>query len=60
MSGPAVEHFDIMKDITPGNAPGFIYPLSDALFFSSLKKDSATAISRQLPIRLMLGDRFLA
>lgn len=32
-SGPVVEHFDIIKDISPGHVPGFIDPLSDALFF---------------------------
>lgn len=59
-SGPVVEHFDIIKDISPVHIPGFIYPFSDALFFSELKKDSATALSQQLPRRLMLGDRLLA
>lgn len=58
--GPVVEHFNVIEDIRPGQIPGFVYSLPDAFFFSELKNDSATALSQQLPRRLILGARLLA
>ncbi|BDD49209.1 hypothetical protein PDTA9734_06960 [Phytobacter diazotrophicus] len=53
--GPVVEDFNVIEDIGPGQIPGFIDTFSDPFFFSELKNDSATALSQQLPRRLMLG-----
>jgi hypothetical protein len=58
--GPVVEHFNVIEDIRPGQIPGFIDAFSDPFFLSELKNDSATALSQQLPRRLMLGARLLA
>jgi hypothetical protein len=57
--GPVIEDFNVIED-PPGPDPGFIYAFSDPFFFSELKNDSATALSQQLPRRLMLGARLLA
>ena len=53
--GPDIEHFNVIEDIGPGHIPGFIDAFSDRSFFSKLKNDSTTALSQQLPRRLILG-----
>jgi hypothetical protein len=58
--GPIVEHFNVIEDIRPGQIPVFVYSLTNALFFSELKNNSATALSWQLPRLFMLGARLLA
>ena len=49
-----VEHFNVIE-ISARAMSRVLYPLPDAFFFSELKNDSATALSQQLPRRLMLG-----
>jgi len=44
-TGTIVEHFNVIEYIRPGHIPGFIYSLSDTLFFSELKNDYATALT---------------
>lgn len=56
--GPVIEDFKVVEGIGP--VPGFIDTFSDSLFSSELKKDLASALSRQLPGWLMLGARLLA
>ena len=58
--GPIVEHFNVIEDIRPGQIPVWYVLLLMRSFFSELKNDSATALSQQLPRRLMLGTRLLA
>jgi hypothetical protein len=58
--GPVVEHFNIIENIRPGHVPGFNIRFLMRSFLSELKNDSATALSQQLPRRLMLGTRLLA
>jgi hypothetical protein len=58
-AGPGCEHFNVIEDIRPGQIP-VLDTFSDPFFFSELKNDSATALSWQLPRRLMLGARLLA
>lgn len=59
-SDPVIEYFNVIENIGTGHIAGFVAPFSDALFFSELKNDSATALSLQLPRRLMLGARLFA
>src|SRR5689334_8724388 len=50
-----VERFDVTEDVAARQVPGLVNALAHAFFFKLLKNDSATALSRQLPRRLMLG-----
>lgn len=55
-----VKHFDVIEYISPGQVSGFVDPFTDEFFFQAAEKDSATALSQQLPRWLMLGFRLLA
>lgn len=59
-SDPVIERFNVIEDISACQITAFVDPFSDALFFSELKNDSATALSQQLPRRLILRARLLA
>jgi hypothetical protein len=59
-SSSIVKDFDVIKNISTGQIPSFVNTLSDTLFFKELKNDSATALSQQLPRRLMLGSSLFA
>ncbi|RAT21616.1 hypothetical protein AU492_08395 [Lonsdalea populi] len=59
--GPVVEHFNVIEDIGAGQIAGFIYTLSDTLFFQRTEERLCYGIdAQQLPRRLMLGARLLA
>jgi hypothetical protein len=58
--GPVVEHFNVIEDIRPARSRVLYILFLMRSFFSELKNDSATALSQQLPRRLMLGTRLLA
>ncbi|ESN04440.1 hypothetical protein L378_01709 [Klebsiella pneumoniae MGH 32] len=60
MSAPVVEHFNVIEDICPGQTWVLYIRFLMRFFFSELKNDSATALSQQLPRRLILGARLLA
>ena len=49
-----VEHLDVIEYIGTSQITSFVDPLFDTLFFELLKNDSATALSQQSPVRLML------
>ena len=51
-----VEHLDAFEAVGPSQIAGLADTLFDPFFFSLLKNDSATALSQQLPRRLMLGS----
>ena len=56
---PIVEAIDVVGDIVQGELSVFVELLLDAFlpFFKLPKNDSATALSQQLPFRLMVGSR---
>lgn len=56
--GPVVEHFNVIEDIRPGQAAHFVYYLLMRSFVSELTNDSPTALSQQLPRRLILGQGY--
>ena len=56
-SGSIVEALDVVGDVIGRLLARVVNALLDALFFRLEKKDSATALSQQLPRRLMLGVR---
>jgi hypothetical protein len=58
--GPVVEYFSLITNIGPGQITDFVDPFAVAFFFSELKNNSATALSQQLPRRLIFGARLLA
>lgn len=51
-----VEELDVVEDVGTRELASFVDTFSHALFFRLLKKDS-TALSQQLPRRLMLDCR---
>ena len=55
-TGAIVEGFDVVVDLSRGKLPGCVNALLDPLLLQAAKKDSATALSQQLPRRLMLGS----
>lgn len=60
-TGPVVEHFNVIEVFYNRARSRVLYILFlMRSFFSELKNDSATALSWQLPRRLMLGARLLA
>ncbi len=50
--GPVVKHVNIIEDIRPARARVLYILFLIRSFFSELKNDSATALSRQLLCRL--------
>ena len=55
-----VEHLDIVEDVVPGLVAANVDSAANALPLESLKKLFATALSWQLPRRLMLCSRLCA
>ena len=56
-SGSIVEDLDVIEDVGARERARFVEAFSHAFFFRLLKKDSATALSQQLPRRLNMGRR---
>ncbi len=56
-AGGLVKHLNVVEDIGSCQVTGFIVAFFIRSFFKLLKNDSATALSQQLPRRLMLGSR---
>lgn len=52
-----VEHLDVVVDLSPRDLPRCVDALLDPLLLQAAKKCSATALSQQLPRRLILGSR---
>ena len=52
-----VEGIDVVHHVGYSQLAVLVDLFLDPLFFRLLKKDSATALSQQLPFRLMLGSR---
>lgn len=55
--GAIIEGLDVLVDLSCGQRPSGRNARLDPFLFQTAKKDSATALSQQLPRRLMLGSR---
>ena len=55
--GAIIEGLDVLVDLGRRHRPSYVDALLDPLLLQVLKNDSATALSQQLPCRLMLGSR---
>jgi hypothetical protein len=53
-SSAVVGHFNVFNDIFSSFIPGFVVGKEDSLGFQTAKKNLATELSQQLPLRLML------
>lgn len=56
-SGAIVESIEVVGDVRQRDLAARIDALLDAFLLQAVKNDSATALSQQLPFRLMLGSR---
>jgi hypothetical protein len=54
-----VEALNVLQDLGLGLLPIFVNLLFDFSLFKLLKNYSATALSQQLPVRLILGLKWL-
>lgn len=54
---PIREHLDELEHLRAGFLPQVVSPVMNQLVLSVLKKLSTTALSSQLPLRLMLATR---
>ena len=49
-AGSVLGHLNVVEDMGPGQIPGFVDAFADSFLLKLLKKDSATALSQQVPI----------
>ena len=57
VASPIVEGFDVVGHIGACEVAVLVDLLLDALFLEAAKERLATALSQQLPLRLMLGSK---
>ena len=56
-TGAIIEHVDVIRYLGLGDLTSRVDTRLDPLLLQAAKKGSATALSQQLPRRLMLGSR---